>query len=741
MPAPAQILLAAGFTAGACLASGNLLLRALRLRFRREEKHIFAFVSGAACWSGLVFLLAAAGLARRGVFLVAGLLVILAALKWGRSQPAPPPEPAPPRLPPFWKALFGVIFAAFAVLYFFNALAPEISPDGSTYHLGLVARYLREHGFQRITTNMYANLSQGMEMLFLFAFAFGKHSAAALVHFAFLLTLPLAMLAYTRRIGFPRAGVVGSLLVFASPIVGVAGISAYNDVAVACVVFTVFYLLEIWDQQPSPALLVPIGLLAGFGYAIKYTAFLAVPYALGRVGWKLWRARQPVRRPLAVISLCALLMIVPWMAKNWILLGNPVSPFFNRFFPNPYVRISFEQEYSQHMRHYLGLDSYWAIPLEATVRGEVLHGMLGPLFLLAPLALLGLRYPPGRRLLLAAGVFAVTYATNVGTRFLVPSLPFLSLAMGLAVLTSWRWVAPGIIVAHGLLSWPGILGLYCRQHTWRLKEIPVQGALRKVPEGLFVAERQPRYTTTRVIEGLVPPGGKVFTFGGALDAYTSRELLVGYQSAQANLLADILLAPVLLDEQPLWELQFRFPAQPVRKLRVVQTAGPAPGEWNVRELRVFRGKEELPRAPHWRLQAYPNPWDVQLAFDNSLVTRWRSWQTLFPGMFLEIDFRGLQNPNSLSLECSPDQGAIRLRVDAETASGEWKTLADSFVTLERRRPSGLRQLASEEFKARGVDYLLLYDYEDWAREFWSKRKSWGLTLLDHQRAARLYWLD
>jgi hypothetical protein len=23
--------------------------------------------------------------------------------------------------------------------------------------------------------------------------------------------------------------------------------------------------------------------------------------------------------------------------------------------------------------------------------------------------------------------------------------------------------------------------------------------------------------------------------------------------------------------------------------------------------------------------AYPNPWDAQLAFDGSLVTRWRSW--------------------------------------------------------------------------------------------------------------------
>jgi hypothetical protein len=215
---------------------------------------------------------------------VAGVLVIVAALRWARRS-TQSPEALPPGLSRPWKVLFGVVFGAFTVLYFFNALAPEVSPDGSTYHLGLVARYLREHGFTRITTSMYANLSQGMEMLFLFAFAFGKHSAAALVHFAFLLALPLAMLACGRRIGHARAGAVGALLVYASPLAGIDGISAYNDVAVACALFMLFYVLEIWEKDPRPGWLAAAGLLAGFGYALKYTALLAVPYALGRVGW------------------------------------------------------------------------------------------------------------------------------------------------------------------------------------------------------------------------------------------------------------------------------------------------------------------------------------------------------------------------------------------------------------------------------------------------------------------------
>ncbi|RPI13877.1 MAG: hypothetical protein EHM65_04950 [Acidobacteriales bacterium] len=280
MPQAFYILFGATFTFVTAAAIGKLLFKRLGLRFHRGEETLLAFMAGSACLSAIVFALTAAQLAQKGVFLAEGALAIAAAVRQGLHKESGEPLPALPR---FWKILFGVVFTVFAVVYFTNAMAPERSPDGSTYHLGLVARYMREHGFHRITTNMYANLSQGVEMLYLFAYAFGRHSAAALVHFCFLVTLPLAMLCYARRFGFPAAGAAGALLFFVSPVVGMDGTTAYNDVAVAAILFGVFHLLQIWDQERTGGLLVPIGLLAGFAYAAKYTAVLAVPYALGFV--------------------------------------------------------------------------------------------------------------------------------------------------------------------------------------------------------------------------------------------------------------------------------------------------------------------------------------------------------------------------------------------------------------------------------------------------------------------------
>ena len=166
------------------------------------------------------------------------------------------------------------------------------------YHLGNVVRMWRNHGFAWDYPSMYAYFSQGAEMLFLVAFTFGRHPAAALVHFTWLCTLPLLMVCWGRRFGYPKAGLFAAILVFASPVIGKDGISAYNDLTVATLIFAVFYLLQVWDEYQSPNLLILIGLLSGFSYGVKYTAFLTLPFA---VGWVCYR--QAIRRGRLVSAL------------------------------------------------------------------------------------------------------------------------------------------------------------------------------------------------------------------------------------------------------------------------------------------------------------------------------------------------------------------------------------------------------------------------------------------------------
>ncbi len=65
------------------------------------------------------------------------------------------------------------------------------------------------------------------------------------------------------------------------------------------------------------------------------------------------------------------MIALPWMIKDWIWLGNPVSPFLNRVFPNPYIHVQFEESYRAYFRHY-ELDQFPSMAVECKSTGEEL---------------------------------------------------------------------------------------------------------------------------------------------------------------------------------------------------------------------------------------------------------------------------------------------------------------------------------------------------------------------------------
>ena len=770
---PLGILFGAGFTCAVSLALGRLLLGdACRDPGVR-------LVSGAAVLSLLVCALCGAGLAYPLAFLAIGFLAIGGAALAGSTVGRPPGPGVPtgddapvglrptdeadlagqkrvqgdPRLParrtprPLraspMRILFGVAFGMFFVLYLANAMAPEISPDGAGYHLGLVGHYLREHGFVPITDNLYAAMPGGVEMLFLFAFAFGKHSAAALVHLAFFVALGWQVFSYARRRGFPVAGASAALLVFASPVAGIDGTSAYNDVAVAAIAFTLFHLLQIWDEErqagyplgPPAAphnlrLLAAIGLVAGFAFAAKYTAWPAVAYAVGFVVVKNRRAVLPV-------AACATVVIAPWLLKNWIYLHNPVAPFFNRQFPNPYIMVGFEDIYRKMMAVYQ-LKSRWEIPMQVTTYGSV-SGLLGPVFLLAPLGLMALRRREGRQLWLAALVFSVNYFSNIAARFLIPPMPFVALALTLGLSAILPQVSVAVAVLSAALSWPAMVPRYAHADAWRLLRIPWREALRIRSEEGYLERRLEHYGVDRLIEQKTAPGSTVFTFVPIPEAYTSRHIRVEYQSASNQIAGKILWTATQPEYAPTWRLRFQFPRQTLRGLRVVET-NRGEDTWSIHEFRIYQGENELPRAAEWRLTAQPYPWTIQDAFDNSLATFWLCGETLKPGQFVEVDFHGERSADSVVLEAAPNQGAARLKLEGQDAAGRWQVLADAPTAGDAARPLGLRRAVANELKRRGIDYLLVFDTDNGADDLRLNTDLWGMRAVGDYKGARLYQL-
>jgi hypothetical protein len=732
-----HILLGAGVVAALAASLGSILLRRLGVAFHRLEAAIFGFLAGSACLSLAVFLLCLAHQARRGVFLWAAAGIVPWAVWQARKAPRRKDLPPVPRA---WNIIFFIVFTAFFVAYFFNALAPEVSPDGMGYHLGNVSLWWRNHGFVWTHHSMYSYLSHGVEMLFLVAFSFGRHSAAAMVHLLFQAVLPLLILCYGRRFGMPRIGAFAAVLVYASPVAGLDGASAYNDLAVATLLFAVFYLLQVWDETRDSKILYLIGLLAGFCYAVKYTAALAIPFALAFLWWRS-RGKHGARlawREWLSFLIPAALMVAPWVLRNWFWVGNPLAPFFNRWFPNPYYHAGMEAIYVNQLRHYEGIKHFSQIPVQLTIRGGLVGGMVGPAFLLAPLALLALRYRQGRRLLLAALVFTVPAYLNTGARFLIPSLSFVALALGVALANS-RGLLPAIAIFQALACWPYILSTYCDPWTWRISEVPVRFALRRQPETEYISRHNDDYALKSAIETNVPPNGRIFAPSGKPEAYIDREIIVSYESTLGNLAYDMTMAP-LYDYVPKHRMRFRLPPLATRGVRVVQTAS-ANGFWTVAEMRVLSQGRELPRAPGWRVSARPNGWEAQLAFDNSYATRWSTWQSMAPRDRLQIDFPRAEQIDEVLLECGPP-GEAHLQIEVLGRHGAWVPLTDTPEQFDAQPPSGLRLAAMLELKARGIGFLLINNSEPMGEDMNKYPSFWGLTAIaSSKNGTSLYRID
>lgn len=732
----ASILASAFFTVACAQCLGLLLLHLLRPRISRAEQYLYAFASGSALLSLLVFLANAAHLAWTATFVAMGVGSIGACLYRRAYLPF---EAKLPRLRWMDKGLLAVATPAFALLYFLHALAPEASPDGSAYHLGLVQTYLDQHGFGRITTDMYANLPLGAEMLYMFAFSFGRHSSAALVHFCFLLALPAFIVVIGQRFQAPRAGVLAAVMIFLSPVFGVDGSTAYIDVALAFMAVTLFAALQTWDDTRDAALLPLIGLFAGFAYAIKPTAFTGVLYAFVFLIYKLVRRRESFIGPALIVAGCAALMILPWLIKNAITVGNPFSPFLNAWFPNPYIRISGEESYRFYLRNYEGLKSYWDIPLEVTIRGAVLNGFLGPLFLLAPLGLLSLRWKLGRQLVLAAAIFASTYFENIGTRFLMSAAPFAAFAIALPVAQA-RGMVPLLIAFQVFASWPENLTLYAHQYSWRIDRFYWAAAFRIQSESEYLNYKIDGYATAKLAEQHVPKDGVIFTPGGIAHAYCRRKVLVAYQSALGNRLGESITAAVNRTFQPNRWWTYSFPPRRLRKLRMVQATAAPNDIWSVSEFRIFGPTGELQRTRDWQLRANPNPWDVQLAFDNCPVTRWYSAQRAKRGMYVEVSLPSEVELSAVRADATLDQQEGTARLEAEV-DGKWIVLAEKPTISEATPTRGLRREAILDLKRAGVTHMSVQKDEYFAADMATDPARWGVTLLGETPTARLYRLD
>lgn len=639
---------------------------------RAELPLTIRFAAGAAVLHLVFFALLALGWGTRGpVLAVSGAAAAAGVVELWRRRAAF-------RRPPWW---FLAIAAVFGAVYAVNALTPEIQADANIYHLMPAVEAARTGGFTG-EVSFYDRLPHAAELLFLPAYYVAGDSGARLAHLLFFFATPALLVAFARQAGFDAtAAWIAAAMYFCVPVAGLSAMSAFNDAAL------VFYTLAAaWAMLARRALLA--GLFAGMCYAVKMNGGIAI--AAG--GLYFGAARE--WRAAATFSAAALATTLPWAIRNLIDTGNPFAPFFNAWFPNPYFYAAVEAKLGAQLRSY-GVAFHERFVEVAA--GWKLQGVIGPVFLLAPVAVLGWRRQGVRTALAFAAVFSAGWWLNAGARFLLPALPFVALAMAAAVP---RRAAFALLGVHAALSWPAAVPLYAGE-TWRITEFPWRAALGLESRAAYLERVSPEHRMTELVRTNTRPGDRVLDLFITHRARLDRDVVGPWQTALGNRLVAALELAWKYPAAGLYELRAAFPARLVTGVRVRQT-GESASPWAVSQIAIEHGEAAVRPSRDWLLEASANRWDAPFAFDRNPVSRWSTWGASEPGDFIEVDFGGPAMADAVTVLGPVEERTVRPVVEVRTAAGEW-------VRVEAaRRPApalNLRAYAMDLLRREGITHI------------------------------------
>ncbi len=399
-------------------------------------------------------------------------------------------------------AKFALVGAALqSVLVVLVATLPPTAIDELIYHLEIPRQILAAGHLPFMPDNIFVHFPLGTDMLFAFGLGVGGEVAARLFHALFGVLTGLAIFGFVREWVPRRLALLAAGLFLTIPSVVVLSSWAYVDLAFTCyatvalmVTWTSVHAARAGDESGALRWTALAGLLAGAAWTTKYTGLqLVLLLALVSLIERLRAGRassgthdpagsprseksgksdtsagdsQPIPWGAFVVPVLGALVVAPYLVRNWWITGWPLYPFAAGPFGSELAAgLNWDADRASLLMVWLQqygaladrtfLDrALAALQVFVTARFDDLtafDGVIGPVFLLSPLALIRRDRPAVVGWLSG---FAITFLfywaiTTTQVRFLLPALPAAAvlLAIAAAVPKTGRWLVPLLLLA------------------------------------------------------------------------------------------------------------------------------------------------------------------------------------------------------------------------------------------------------------------------------------------------------
>ncbi len=220
--------------------------------------------------------------------------------------------------------------AAIILPFLFSFLLTLTPPfeafDALLYHLTQPVRVLQDGGLRPFDVAQFWFPSL-TENVYLWGLALGSERVAQIIHFLWGTLSALLLWRWAVKVWGVENGRKALLLLAAIPSLPMLASWAYADMALIFYAIATLYALTVYQTLASIRWLRMAAVMAGLAMSVKYTSF-TIPLTSGLLilFWQRKTFSQALARA-AQFSLIALVIALPWYARNAIIMGNPFYPF------------------------------------------------------------------------------------------------------------------------------------------------------------------------------------------------------------------------------------------------------------------------------------------------------------------------------------------------------------------------------------------------------------------------------
>jgi hypothetical protein len=294
-------------------------------------------------------------------------------------------------------------------------------------------------------------------------------------------------------------------------------------------------------------------------------------------------------------------------------------------------------------------------------------------------------------------ILSLPWWLNAGARFLMPALPFLTLAICAAI--PIRLATP-LLVLHAITSWPAIVNGYTPR-ALQLNQFPWRAALRLESEADYLTRASLDYRYVKLVEQNTPPDARVLDLFGAHRAFTPREFVGSWSTALGVRSLEALEFARAQGSPAFQVIDAPFESSSICGVRIIETVNTSE-VWNLHSVELRNHEIPIDDRKGWTVSSSVNPWELAFAFDRNPVTRWSTWKASERGMFVQVEMAQPVEADSVRVLTPLSARTIDMNIQI-CRNGRWQR-------VPARSTEGpllnLRPAATEILKDAGITHIL-----------------------------------